>query len=107
MPAVPPSRRCVHSLLLALLLAASTARGASPHKPIPKAELDRWAARLYDGARPKEYRGDHLGYVALPLGGIGTGSVALNGQGRLIQWQIFNLGCCRIPARQCRVACCT
>jgi len=81
-------------MALAVLLLAVTARGAAPppqpHKPIPQEELDKWAAKLYDGARPREYTDKRLGYVALPLGGIGTGSVAINGEGRLIQWQLFN-----------------
>src|SRR5438045_65681 len=36
------------------------------------------------------YRGAALRAVALPLGGIGTGSVALAGDGGLRQWQIVN-----------------
>jgi non-lysosomal glucosylceramidase len=36
------------------------------------------------------YRGEALRAVALPLGGIGTGSVALAGDGGLRQWQIVN-----------------
>ncbi|MEA3337888.1 MAG: GH116 family glycosyl-hydrolase [Chloroflexota bacterium] len=36
------------------------------------------------------YRGEALRAVALPLGGIGTGSVALAGDGGLRQWQIGN-----------------
>jgi non-lysosomal glucosylceramidase len=36
------------------------------------------------------YRGERLRAVALPLGGIGTGSVALAGDGGLRQWQIVN-----------------
>ncbi len=36
------------------------------------------------------YRGETLGAVALPLGGIGTGSIALAGDGGLRQWQIIN-----------------
>jgi len=60
------------------------------YTPIPKEQLDKWAANLYDGARPKAYTGKCLSHVALPLGGIGTGSFAINGEGRLMQWQIFN-----------------
>ena len=74
---------------VALALAASLPAQES-YKPIPAGELQKWAAHLYDGARPREYTGERLGYVALPLGGIGTGSVAIDGRGRLIQWQIFN-----------------
>jgi uncharacterized protein (DUF608 family) len=36
------------------------------------------------------YRGEALRAVALPLGGIGTGTVALAGDGGLRQWQIAN-----------------
>ena len=38
----------------------------------------------------KIYRGDALRAVAMPLGGIGTGSIALCGDGSLRQWQIHN-----------------
>jgi non-lysosomal glucosylceramidase len=34
------------------------------------------------------YRGEHLRAVAMPLGGIGTGSIALAGDGGLRQWQV-------------------
>ena len=36
------------------------------------------------------YAGEHLRAVAMPLGGIGTGSVALCGDGSLRQWQLNN-----------------
>jgi non-lysosomal glucosylceramidase len=36
------------------------------------------------------FQGDALRAVALPLGGVGTGSVALAGDGGLRQWQIVN-----------------
>ena len=36
------------------------------------------------------FRGEALRAVALPLGGIGTGSVAMAGDGGLRQWQIVN-----------------
>ncbi len=36
------------------------------------------------------YRGEHLKAVAMPIGGIGTGTVWLAGDGRLSVWQIFN-----------------
>lgn len=40
--------------------------------------------------RAKTYRGTGLRAVAMPLGGIGTGSVALCGDGSLRQWQLNN-----------------
>ncbi len=39
---------------------------------------------------PPVYRGENLRAVAMPLGGIGTGSVALCGDGSLRQWQLCN-----------------
>jgi hypothetical protein len=36
------------------------------------------------------YQKEALRYVAMPLGGIGAGQVALGGDGGLRQWQIVN-----------------
>lgn len=36
------------------------------------------------------YKGDNTREVSFPLGGIGTGSIGLGGDGRLIDWEIFN-----------------
>lgn len=38
----------------------------------------------------KIYKGAHLNEISFPLGGIGTGSIGLAGNGRLIDWEIFN-----------------
>ena len=38
----------------------------------------------------KVYSGESLRCAAMPMGGIGTGSIALCGDGSLRQWQIFN-----------------
>ncbi len=44
------------------------------------------------------YRGAFREAVAMPIGGIGTGSIWLDGEGRLAVWQIFNnLNETRIP----------
>lgn len=37
-----------------------------------------------------KYAGAALRHLAVPLGGIGTGTVALGGEGGLRQWQLFN-----------------
>ena len=37
-----------------------------------------------------EYRGDRQNEISFPLGGIGTGCIGLAGNGRLIDWEIFN-----------------
>jgi non-lysosomal glucosylceramidase len=39
----------------------------------------------------KSYDKDHLYRVALPLGGIGTGTVSLGGRGELRDWEIMNV----------------
>src|SRR6478609_8354989 len=36
------------------------------------------------------YRGSRLRHVAMPLGGVGAGHIALGGDGGLRQWQIHN-----------------
>jgi non-lysosomal glucosylceramidase len=38
----------------------------------------------------KSYDQDHLARIALPLGGIGTGTVSLGGKGDLRDWEIMN-----------------
>ncbi len=42
------------------------------------------------GKSPYTYRGDDRRALAMPLGGIGAGQIALGGDGGLRQWQIFN-----------------
>ena len=38
----------------------------------------------------RHYDQDHLLNIALPLGGIGTGTVSLGGRGELRDWEIMN-----------------
>ena len=40
--------------------------------------------------RRTEYVGDRTNEISFPLGGIGSGSIGLAGNGRLIDWEIFN-----------------
>ena len=39
----------------------------------------------------KQYDREHLHRIALPMGGIGTGTVALGGTGELRDWEIMNV----------------
>ena len=39
---------------------------------------------------PFLYTGPHTNQISFPLGGIGTGCIGLAGNGRLIDWEIFN-----------------
>jgi len=36
------------------------------------------------------YTGEHLKEISFPLGGLGTGSIGLAGNGALVDWEIFN-----------------
>lgn len=36
------------------------------------------------------YEKEHLNQISFPLGGIGSGCIGLSGNGRLIDWEIFN-----------------
>jgi len=47
-------------------------------------------ARRSQRAQPTIYRGEHLGAISLPLGGIGTGSIQIDGRAERAVWQIFN-----------------
>ncbi len=38
----------------------------------------------------KHYDQDHIAKIALPIGGIGTGTVSLSGRGCLVDWEIMN-----------------
>ncbi len=53
------------------------------------------SASLFAGAGSewpsvRHFEGERLLRVALPLGGIGTGSVSLSGRGELVDWEIMN-----------------
>ena len=38
----------------------------------------------------KHYDANHISKIALPIGGIGTGTVSLSGRGSLVDWEIMN-----------------
>ena len=37
-----------------------------------------------------KYTGEYTREISFPIGGIGTGSIGLGGNGRLLDWEIFN-----------------
>jgi non-lysosomal glucosylceramidase len=48
------------------------------------------AGQAADGLYLKHYDQQHLAQIALPIGGIGTGTVSLGGRGDLRDWEIAN-----------------
>lgn len=54
------------------------------------ADLTIEHARVSPGQQGVEYRGEALRHVAMPLGGLGAGQIALGGDGGLRQWQMVN-----------------
>jgi len=51
---------------------------------------DQWLADLMKPSARKVYRGKETIDLAMPLGGIGGGNIAICGDGAFRQWQIFN-----------------
>ncbi len=84
---------------LSLAIVAESTRAASPDGEARRLTTpQRLAEWNYPITAPRVYQGSHLEAVAMPIGGIGTGSIWLDGQGRLSVWQIFNnLNEIRIP----------
>ncbi len=62
--------------------------GANADRP-PTRPRERWLGS-WPRQAPRTYRGANLEYVLMPIGGIGTGTIWLDGQGRLAVWQVFN-----------------
>ena len=46
--------------------------------------------KRYTMTPPRSFEGPNLEAVAMPIGGIGTGTIWLDGRGRLAVWQVFN-----------------
>ena len=53
-------------------------------------QFESWVQQTLGPSQRTVYQGESLRAVAMPLGGLGTGSIALCGDGGLRQWQIFN-----------------
>ena len=53
---------------------------------------------LFERGKETDYRGEHLGAVRLPVGGIGAGSIQIDGRATRPVWQIFgNMSQASIP----------
>ncbi|MCX7919190.1 MAG: GH116 family glycosyl-hydrolase [bacterium] len=53
-------------------------------------EYQQWKKRIVQTGNRIVYNGKQHRQVAFPIGGIGTGSIALGAGGELKEWQIFN-----------------
>ena len=58
--------------------------------PIDKGLSPEWYKSLYERGQAEVYKGKELAYIGMPIGGIGTGTVYLGGDGKLWLWDIFN-----------------
>lgn len=58
--------------------------------PIDKGLSPEWYKSLYERGKAEIYRGKELAYIGMPIGGIGSGTVYLGGDGKLWLWDIFN-----------------
>jgi len=92
-------RDFLHSVAMASaglgLLSANAASAMSTARVPPSKVPGTWQ---YCTTPARIYKGANLEAVSMPIGGIGTGTVWLDGQGRLAIWQIFNnYGENRIP----------
>jgi uncharacterized protein (DUF608 family) len=69
--------------------AVSGVSGAAQAQP-PAAGPSASSAAAPAFQYPRVFSGRQLAMIALPLGGIGTGSIGLGGRGQLRDWEIYN-----------------
>lgn len=58
--------------------------------PADKKLRPEWVQALFHRGTRQWYCGSDLKMIAMPIGGITTGQLYLNGEGRLVHWDIFN-----------------
>ncbi|MEH6549153.1 MAG: GH116 family glycosyl-hydrolase [Pseudomonadales bacterium] len=59
--------------------------------PLDKKLDENWVKSLYERGSATTYQGwQQLQYIGMPIGGIGTGTVYIGGDGKLWVWDIFN-----------------
>jgi len=93
-----PSTRAGMTVVLAVVLwiLTSPAFGSAQSSYVPS---DQWRAdrraelsdprRLFNRGEPHIYQGEYLGAIRLPVGGVGTGSVQMDGHARRAAWQLW------------------
>ncbi|MBM4027349.1 MAG: hypothetical protein FJ280_18375 [Planctomycetes bacterium] len=82
---------CLSSIGLALGLSLVCLAAKSPAgTQVAIQQLQEPAGKRADWPVLKRYDEQHLAKIALPLGGIGTGTVSLGGRGDLRDWELMN-----------------
>ena len=73
---------------------SSRAFGADTHPthrvPVDKKLSPAWVKSLYERGEPKEWTGDELNALGMPIGGIAAGQLYLTGDGTLAVWGLYN-----------------
>ncbi len=69
--------------LVLFVFICGTAHATTTAQPYSRSEL-------FSKPAVRTFSGRHLSEIAFPLGGIGTGTIALGGRGDLRDWEIFN-----------------
>ena len=59
--------------------------------PADKKLAPAWIDSLFERGQPEVYHGDDLKFIGMPVGGICAGQLYLGGDGKLWQWDIFNI----------------
>jgi len=76
---------------LALVAGPFEAKDVIDHfVPADKKLRPEWVQALFERGTRQWYSGGDLKMIAMPIGGITTGQLYLNGEGRLVHWDIFN-----------------
>src|SRR5579871_5576470 len=79
------------AFLKTVALASTAAAQDSPPAGSPGAQTTRPVTLPRSSMRyPRIYTGRQLALLAMPLGGIGAGTISLGGRGQLRDWEIFN-----------------
>jgi non-lysosomal glucosylceramidase len=58
--------------------------------PADKKLSPEWVRTLFDRGAPTWYTGPDLATIGMPVGGLCAGQVYLTGDGRLVDWHVFN-----------------
>jgi len=87
MDAMGAKKRMTREELTAIAEKERLEREAVRQKELAKLLTDEW---LFARGETRGYQGESLGAIRLPVGGIGAGSIQMDGKATRPVWQIFN-----------------